>query len=242
MTQLRGLAASVLAPLLLAGAAHGSPMTSSAKTTTSSSGTSTSSAASTPIVLPANPVFTNPDYNFAPTGATAHLANGSFSLSVATASGDLLSSNGKGGFTTQSGTLTVTGGAESKGSTSGSISFAQGGTVSLVTDGKTTLTGTLGALTLTQIPVGYEFSAAFKATGGSAASSFKSGGGVFGLLYNVTGSAKGGSAATGFSASAKGDLAALKGTSPIVPEPASLSLVLLGLSGLAAATRRKTQG
>ena len=118
------------------------------------------------------------------------------------------------------------------------LSFGPGGTVSLVTNGTNQLTGTLGAMSLTPNPVGYTFSAAFKATGGAMASSFKSGGGVFGLLYNVKSTGATG-AQSGFTSSAKGDVAALKGTSPIVPEPGTLSLALLGLSGLFAAARRK---
>jgi len=262
MMKLSGLAASVLASLLFASVANANSVTmtncdngsggstsgsggstSGSGGSTSGSGGSTSGSGgsttpSNPIVIPANAVFTTPDINYVSHGPSAVLRNGVFSLSINSALGDSLAIDQGKGFSAATGTLILNSGQILESSTATNLSFASGGTVTLIANGQSQLIGQVGALTLTQTAVGYDYKAGIKAVGGSLKTSFANGGGFFGLLYNVK--LTGTDVRAGFSANAKGDIAAIKGNpTPAVPEPATLALVTMGLGGLLSAARRR---
>jgi hypothetical protein len=222
MKKLSGIAACIAVSFALAGAANASQVT----------------IGSGPIVVPPKAVFTTPDVNFVTHGATAIMKNGVFSLTVNSALGDLLAiDNGK-GFAASNGTLIVNSGPLLETSTPTEIMFGSGGTVTFLADGKSQLVGQLGALTLTQSAVGFDYLAGVKATSGALAPGFSNGGGFFGLLYNVK-VTNNDILANGFTANAKGDIAAIKGTPPAVPEPATLALMAMGISGLFVSARRR---
>jgi hypothetical protein len=165
----------------------------------------------------ASPTFLKPDVNFATTGNTLSFGSGgSYSLSVSTAAGDQMSIDHGSGFsslTNSSISLGVEGG------TSGTLSLnVNGGTVA----------ANLLTSSVTKGPTGPIVFDTLRVTS-SNVSGFNVGAlvGVDMLAYNGTASEGG----TNYAA--KGDVA------PIVPEPATMSLVLLGLSGLFAGARRK---
>jgi hypothetical protein len=174
----------------------------------------------------AAPVVLTPDYNFATAGNGLHLTNSThYSINIASSAGDQLSVQSKAG------------GAFSP-VTNGLISASVNGTTgSLLVNvgGETGHSMMASLLTSTITPSGFnglDIFSTWRVTSSTLTGFF------VGQLVGMDAFAFNGSTNTDGSQSyqIKGDVA------PVVPEPASVTLLLLGLGGLAASTRRKLLG
>jgi hypothetical protein len=218
MFKFRGLAATVAVSLLLAGVAQANEIT-----------------------IPDNAVFTNPNINYVSHGAGATVRDGRFSMNVGSLQGDAFAIDLGDGYAATTGSLVLDTGLLMETSTVDQLNFASGGTFSLIAGGDTVLVGDVGELSLVRNEIGWEFLGGISATGGTLQDGFKNDGVVFGLLYNVTG------AGTEFTANVKGDIAAIRGNDqgggqnppPVIPEPATIALVTMGLGSFFASARRR---
>ncbi len=159
----------------------------------------------------AAPVFLLPDVNFVTHGNDFVMTGDStiFTLNVDTSTGDFMTIDRGEGFSPITGTLLATGNSELL------LSFG----------GDQTVHATVEMVTLTDSVVGKSVFALYRIDA-SSVEGFIVGQqlGLDGLIYNIDETGAG---------QIKGDVA------PVVPEPATLSLVLLGLGSLAGAARRK---
>lgn len=158
----------------------------------------------------AAPTLLLPDTTFASTNTSSfHLASSSplsYSLSVSTETGGALAIDSGTGFSSTTGSITVSGGTVTVSTGSGNIS------------------GTITSSVATPSPVGLDVLGRVTVT--SSTLSGVSVGGKMVLDLHVFNFANGQGAV-------KGDIA------PVVPEPTSLSLLLLGTIGAAGAARRR---